>query len=322
MTLEEAINSYLQVVRAKGLLYVKASETYHAFLRTVGNLPLSEINTNRVLQFLNQPQASPAAFRRKHSLLRRFFDYWTARGAMAGVLMPFNRPGQRSTFLPYIYTREELRRLLRSAALIKRPNDEIHSKTLRAVLLTLYATGATVGEVTTLTKQDVDLRGGFIQFAGNIHKLGRRVPIGRDLMHAARKYAEWQKRTRAPSEFFFARINGKAIQPRTLRKYVERLRRKAGVDGYRASSRKPCLLDLRATFAVHRITAWMKKKEDLSRMLPALSAYMGNRGLESADRYLALTPLRFQNALNKLSPQKCRARWRNDPALLAFLTSL
>lgn len=57
-------------------------------------------------------------------------------------------------------------------------------------------------------------------------------------------------------------------------------------------------------------------------MLPALGAYMGNVGLESTERYLQLTPQRFQNALNKLSPLKMRARWRDDSALLEFLANL
>jgi hypothetical protein len=69
---------------------------------------------------------------------------------------------------------------------------------------------------------------------------------------------------------------------------------------------------LRATFAVHRITSWIKRRDDLNLMLPALSAYMGNAGLESTERYLQLTPERFQDALNKLSPQDSRTRWRDD----------
>jgi hypothetical protein len=57
-------------------------------------------------------------------------------------------------------------------------------------------------------------------------------------------------------------------------------------------------------------------------MLPALAAYMGYVGLESTERYLQLTPERFRNALNKLSPQTLRARWQNDSVLLEFLSTL
>jgi hypothetical protein len=79
---------------------------------------------------------------------------------------------------------------------------------------------------------------------------------------------------------------------------------------------------LRATFAVHQITSWIKRRRDLNVMLPALATYMGNVGLESTERYLQLTPERFQTALNKLSPQKSCASWRDNSELLEFLANL
>ncbi len=322
MTLEEGIDLYVKRKRSSGVLFAKGDSIYRSFLRTVGNLPFSQIKVNHVLQFLNRPQTSTAAFRRRHSLLQHFFEYWTAHGAITALPMPANRPLQRSNFLPYVFSREELRRLLRLAHLTKTSNDKIHYKTVRAALLTLYATGATVSEVTRLANEDVDLRNGFIRFSGSLLKAGRRIPIGRDLVRVARQHLDWQKRVGAQSESFFSRIDGRGISPRALRAYFERLRRTAGIAGHRESSQSPCLRDLRVTFAVHQITSWMKRKEDLNVMLPALGAYMGNAGLESTERYLQLTPHRFQNTLNKLSPQRSRARWQDDSVLLEFLANL
>lgn len=121
MTLEEGINLYVQRKQATGMSFAKGYITYRAFLRTVGNLSLCQIKVHHVSQFLNRSQSSAAAFRRRHSLLRHFFDYWAAHGAITGLQMPANRPAQQSNFLPYIYTREELRRLLRL---------ELYSRTL------------------------------------------------------------------------------------------------------------------------------------------------------------------------------------------------
>jgi hypothetical protein len=52
----------------------------------------------------------------------------------------------------------------------------------------------------------------------------------------------------------------------------------------------------RHTFAVHRLTGWIKRGADLKRIIPALSAYIGQVGRSSTDRYLALTPERFQSS--------------------------
>jgi integrase/recombinase XerD len=82
------------------------------------------------------------------------------------------------------------------------------------------------------------------------------------------------------------------------------------------------LQDLRPSFAVHRITSWIKSRKDLNRMLPALSAYMGLSGLGSTERYLTLAPERFRKELNVLSPNQKRMPWKKDLALMNFLKAL
>ena len=208
MRLEQGTNLYVEQIQASGIPFATGYKTYLAFCRIVGNLTLSEINVRHVLQFLDRPATSAAAFRRRHSLLRRFFEYWAARGEMAGMPMPPNRPPQRSSFLPYIYTKEEIRSLLRSAPLTATSNDKIHNKTLRAALLTLYATGATSGELTRLVNANVDLQHGSINFSGSLLQATRFIPIGRDLVRVAQRYVAWKERTDLRSELFFPRVDG------------------------------------------------------------------------------------------------------------------
>ena len=322
MRLEQGTNLYVERKQASGISFATGYKIYRAFCRKVGNLTLSEINVHHVLQFLDRPATSAWTFRRRHSLLRRFFEYWAARGEMTDLTMPPNRPPQRSSFLPYIYTKEEIRSLLRSAPLPITPNDKIHHKTLRAALLTLYATGATSGEVTRLLCENVDLKHGSIDFSGSRLQAARVIPIGRDLVRVAQQYVTWKERTGLRSKFFFPRVDGKEISPRVLRAHFERLRTTAHIVSRGESSHRPRLRDLRPTFAVHQITSWIRRKKDLNQILPALAAYMGNAGLESTEPYLQLAPERFRGALNKLSPKKSHTRWRDDPALLEFLANL
>jgi hypothetical protein len=70
--------------------------------------------------------------------------------------------------------------------------------------------------------------------------------------------------------------------------------------------------------------SWTRVKHgaDLSRMIPALSAYMGQHDLGLAERYLRLTPERFRRQLDKLSPRRGKTRWRDNTALMEFLDSL
>jgi hypothetical protein len=101
-----------------------------------------------------------------------------------------------------------------------------------------------------------------------------------------------------------------------------RLRRLAGLSVDDGIAQPPRMLDLRFTFAVHRLTAWHRHAADLNRMIPALSVYMGYGNLNSAARFLRLTPERFKSQLNKLSPRRAKRHWRDDPALMRFLSAL
>lgn len=322
MTLEEGITLYVQRRRATGISFAQGECTYRTFLRTVGNISLNQINADLILQFLNRSNISTRTFRRNHSLISQFVDYWIAHGAMDGLHMPLNRPPQRSHFLPYIYTREEVRKLLKSAHLLATPRDKVHPKTLRAAVLTLYATGATVGEVEGLVTNGVDLDSRTMKFPGSLRKAARSIPIGTDFARAVQQYIKWRARRKAQSEYLFNKTDGSRVGQPAFENHFRRLCRKAGIAGYYGSSRRPSLQDLRATFAVHQITSWIKRKRDLNVMLPALAAYMGYVGLESTERYLQLTPERFRKALNKLSPKKLHTRWREDSALLEFLSNL
>jgi integrase/recombinase XerD len=110
-------------------------------------------------------------------------------------------------------------------------------------------------------------------------------------------------------------------------KDVRRLVQKTGEAGpkelrTRGVARPPRLHDLRYTFAVHRLTAWHKRGADLNRMIPALSVYMGYMNLSAAARFLSLTPERFRAQLNKLSPRQGKRRWRDNAALMHFLSTL
>jgi site-specific recombinase XerD len=120
----------------------------------------------------------------------------------------------------------------------------------------------------------------------------------------------------------FITKRGKQISGRAANKYFERIRKLANVGRRDGSTFQPRMQDLKYTFAVHRITSWIRNGADLNRMLPALAAYMGQVGLGSTERYLALTPERFRKHLQKLSPTRGGHRWRNDKELMAFLSSL
>ena len=47
--------------------------------------------------------------------------------------------------------------------------------------------------------------------------------------------------------------------------------------------------DLRHTFAVDRLTAWYKENQDVQKLLPVLSTYLGHTHLSHTSVYLTMT---------------------------------
>jgi integrase/recombinase XerD len=320
--LSEGIELYIQYKRTHGVGFEKGYKNFEGFSKGLGSVSLSEIQTRDVLHFLNGPKTSAVTFRSKHSQLRYFFEHWAIRGVIPEFAMPPNRPLQRQTFTPYIYTRQEIYRLLGATRVPMTAANTLNPQTLRTFLITLYTTGALAGEIIQLTTKDVDLRRGFITIRTTRFNRCRKLPIGKDLLGVLQRYAAWKKRANLNTEVFFPRIDGTQIVARTLNGIFQRLRRRARIARHDGACYQPRMHDLRATFAVHRITSWIRNKADLNRMLPALSVYMGQVGLSSTERYLYMTPERFRKELNRLSPMKPKRHWRDDPALLQFLSTL
>lgn len=197
------------------------------------------------------------------------------------------------------------------------------SRTFRIFLLTLYATGMRTGEALNLLRKDVDLNRGVIRIRGGRFRRPRNIPIGPDLQARLRRHKRVLAKVPGKSLYFFVGKDGKALYEVSLCVAFRKLRRLAGIQRYDGAIYQPRMEDLRATFAVHRLASWLRQKADTNRLIPALSAYMGQCGLGSTERYLKLTPERFRNQLVKLSPRHPkRKRWRDDRALMTFLDGL
>ena len=323
MTLFEAVRIYVERKRSLGWPYVKSGRDLLSFANQVGDAPLPDVTARQVSTFLTGPRTSTVTWLHKYQLPKNFFEFWAARDGLEAPPMPPIRSPCPQTFVPYVYSQTELRLLLKGTRLSqKRDACKIEPQTLRMLLLFLYGTGALTGEVLRLRCEDVDLKRDLVTIHGNRFNRVRRIPIGPDLHKRLRQYVDSASQKKNRSANFFANRDGSAIKARILGKSFERLRRLAGIARHDGARYQPRMHDLRATFAVHRLSAWFKQRADMNRMLPALSAYLGQVGLGSTERYLSMTPERFRKQLVKLSPQRRKRRWRDNPSLMKFLAEL
>ena len=147
MNLTEAKDTYVQRNRALGLDYSATAKTLTSFVEPIGSLSLERVTAREVLTFLDRAKISPATWGQKYCLLRRFFDYWLARGEIEVLPMPVQRKVQRRQFVPYIYTQTEIRALLQAVPLaLSNTRCKYDSICIRTLLICLYGTGVRPGE--------------------------------------------------------------------------------------------------------------------------------------------------------------------------------
>jgi integrase/recombinase XerD len=293
------------------------------FCRRIGNVDLRQIKVEDLTSyFSNFPDRSSESVD-KYLLLSRFFHYWQLRGEMGAIALPTKPTRVRQSFVSYIFTSEEIRKLLASTTHTqRRANCLIDPSTFRMFLLMAYATGSSVKELLSLRRMDVNLVSRRISIHGKFSPKAREIPIGLSLRRLLAEYSRGRFSNAQSTCYLFRDKHGDAIKPSIATHNFNRLCRIAGVRRRDGVNRSPRLLDLKSTFAVHRIGAWIKQGQNLNRMLPALAAYMGQAGLGATGSYLRMTPERLKASLNLLSPNIVRTSWHGDPALLKYLNVL
>jgi integrase len=300
MNLHDLVASYVDFRRTLGEKCLTNQAVLQSFCRAVGlRTPITRIRVKHVKTFLAGTGPITNAWHVKYSALKGFFQFAVSRGYLNTVPLPKGLPRPLPTLVPYIYSREELRRLLEAVASFPRFPKPIEPPTVRAILLAAYGAGLRRQEILDLPLADVDLPNRLLTIRNTKFFKARLVPIGPDLTKALGDYASWRAARHpaagAGSRFFVGR-DGMAINRWTLHHAFARLREYAGVRRSDGGRYQPRLHDLRHTFAVHRLTAWYEQGEDVQRLVHHLSVYLGHVDLAATQVYLTMTPKLLEQA--------------------------
>ena len=113
MTLTSAIDGYLTLKRSLGAGLQAQESILRAFGRAVGDIPLDAITAEACATFCRGTGAPTRFWENKHQTLRGFFTYLVSRVIWPP---PLQEPGPRAarSFQLYIYSHEELQRLLQA----------------------------------------------------------------------------------------------------------------------------------------------------------------------------------------------------------------
>ncbi len=150
---------------------------------------MQEVTASEVLAFLAGTGPVTRFWERKHSALGGFYRFAIARGHIDRSPLPLTVPQPLKAFVPHIYSRGELRRLLDAVAVSDHPRCRIDPNTHRTLLLLLYGAGLRISEALALTLADVDLDSGILCIRESKFYKTRWVPIGADLIRILTPHA-------------------------------------------------------------------------------------------------------------------------------------
>jgi len=293
MMLADVIDAYLTRQRSLGMRFDSAGQLLHRFGRAMGDRPIGEVTPGAILDFLNGNGALTATWTLKHRVLTGLYRFAVSRGYVDNSPLPTTLPKLPPQQTPYIYSTDELRRLLEATAILRNGHSRQVPAMYRTLLLLLYGTGMRIGEALRLTLQDVDLAERIITVRRAKFFKTRLVPIGPKLADELAAHLERRGLLPMPpgkaAPLFASRgIRGWSY-PRVIVMF-QHVRRAAGIDCPVGEPRPPRLHDLRHTAAVHRVVAWYRTGQDAQRLLPQLATYLGHLDIRSTQRYLQMTP--------------------------------
>ena len=206
---------------------------------------------------------------------------------------------------PYIYTQEEIGRLMAAARNLFSPRG-LRCHTYYHLVGLLATTGIRSGEAVRLADTDVNLREGLLTIRESKFGKSRIVPLHPTTLKALAGYKvrrnAFLKKAEAPAFF----INERADQSSSPHKSFRDIRCAAGLEKIR-NGIHPRMHDLRHTFAVQTLLAWYRNGADVERNLPILSTFLGHSHVEHTYWYISSTPELLGAACERLEK-----RWRRS----------
>ena len=292
MKLSEAVAQYVAYKQSMGMRFHTEARTLRSFCRTVGNVAMADIKADRVYAYIAGSGPVTRFWHRKHEVLRGFYRFAIGRGYTDVSPLPKLVPKPPPAFVPYIYSRDELRRLLDAATICENPRSKLQPHTCRMLILLLYGAGLRISEALALTLADVDLTATILTIRESKFYKTRFVPIGPDLTGALAAYAA-RRSTDYPADpeaLFFVSRTGTPLKRRIAEGMFRQLCTRAGVKRDDGGRFQPRLHDLRHAFAVHRVVTWYQQGADVQHLLPQLATYLGHLHIAATQRYLTMTP--------------------------------
>jgi integrase/recombinase XerC len=272
--------------------------SYVTGTRPAGSPPLSPgevepITIRGYLAWLDRKQEKKSSLARKLAALRSLYRF-LAREGRAGLNPAAEvRTPKQPQHLPKVLTKDD------ANALMEFPEGEdVLAMRDRAILETLYSTGARVSELVGMNLDDLNLSDGLVRLRGKGRK-ERIVPIGTVAMDTLREYQAQARFSGDDAAPVFQNRRGGRLTARSVERIVEKY--SGRLTGGRISPHA-----LRHSFATHLL--------DEGADLRAIQEMLGHASLTTTQKYTHLATDQLMAVYDRAHPRAKRPSEEEPPA--------
>lgn len=286
-----ALEEYLALRRKLGFKLCRAGDLLENFVFFAEQEGASFITTKLALRWAIQPKdCQPAWWATRLGIVRRFAQYRSAADPRTEIPPQKLLPHRYHRKHPYIYSDNEITRLVKAAQELPSPMG-VWASTYSTLFGLLAVTGMRVSEPIGLDREDVDLTQGILTVRQTKFGKSRLVPVHPSTQEALRKYARLRDRIcpRPKTPSFFVSERGTRLTQWSVRRTFVQLSHQIGLRGPE-DRHGPRLHDLRHGFAIRTLVAWYRAGIDVERHMPELSTYLGHTHVTDTYWYISAAP--------------------------------
>jgi site-specific recombinase XerD len=302
-TIQQGLQQYLAVRSSLGYALKNERASLAKFLSFLEEQGASHITTDLAVGWAIQSRgAEPVTWAQRLGRVRRFAAWFNALDPRTEIPSQELLPHRCHRPRPYIYSRQEIERLMQVAAELPSPKG-IRSRTYSTLIGLLAVTGMRLGEAVSLDRDDVDLFEGILTLRRTKFGKSRLIYLHRSTTNALKTYAQIRDRifchSRTPA--FFVAERGNRISINMTDWTFVRVCRTVGLRSpAKGWGRGPRLHDLRHHFAVQTLIDWYRAGVDVERELPKLATYLGHAHVNDTYWYIEAVPELLQLVTDRL----------------------
>ncbi|MFP3559399.1 tyrosine-type recombinase/integrase [Paraburkholderia sp. SIMBA_049] len=304
-TLRQAVHDYLNLRRNLGFKLKEPGRALLDFAAFMERHNAPYITQALALAWAQQPaDVQPATWARRLGVVRDFARYRSAADRRTQIPAPGLLPFQPKRAHPYLYSDDEVRRLLHAALEMQYRYERgaLRPRAFYCLFGLLSVSGMRLSEALNLELRDVDLAEGVLTIRGAKFGKDRLLPLHASTCkvladYIVRRDRHWAGRDVSP--YLFVSSGGRRLDQADVRRTFYAVSREIGLRGT-SDSHGPRLHDMRHVFATRTLVRWYQSGQDPERRLPILSAYLGHAHVADTQWYLSASPELMRESMRRL----------------------